>query len=243
MDIIEKLQKEINIVRPSTAQVSQIFGQNKATFYKELGMKGHNGIDYMNRIGNAIIAPCNIEITCAQTDNGYGTTLWAISKKSFFEEDREYKLEFVFGHLSKFIETKGDINMGMTIARTGNTGKYTTGAHLHFGLRPIYRIQGKSNWTVFNKNNGYFGYLDPKGFEAKTYKDIPIIIFKDWKSNAVYQLGVSGEYMAHSDPQLFQRLYGKFSNLNIERLKSELPYTPERMTIASLQKFLRIFNK
>ena len=73
--------------------------------------------------------------------------------------------------------------------------------------------------------------------------DIPLTFVKDWNSNAIYQLGVDGFFMEHSDGQLFQRLYGKFINMEIPRLKSELPYQPLRMTIASLQKFKRIFNK
>ncbi len=246
MNIIEKIKKEIKIIEPSTSRVTQSFGQNKyrkdGKSYKELfGIDGHNGIDYADKTGNTIIAPCNIEITKAH-ETVYGISMWARSKKSVMDGDREYKLEFLFAHLSQFIEDKGDVNLGFTIARTGNSGLYTSGAHLHFGVRITYRING-GNWQVFDKNNNYDGFVDPKEFTARTYKDISLTFVKDWKSNAVYQLGVDGFYMKHSDGQLFQRLYGKFIYLNIPRLKSELPYSPLRMTIASLSKFKRIFNK
>ena len=41
-----------------------------------------------------------------------------------------------------------------------NTG-CSTGAHLHFGLKPI--AQGENDWTWTNseQTNGYFGAIDP----------------------------------------------------------------------------------
>ncbi len=246
--ILDKL-KEIKLIEPSTAQVSQLFGQNKykdsqGRSYKDLfGIEGHNGIDYMNTRGNPIIAPCDIEVTQTyyeDKDKGYGTTLWARSKQSVFDGDREYKLEFVFGHLSEFIERK-EAKMGFTIARTGNTGKYTTGPHLHFGVRPVYRFEGKS-WQVFNPNNGYLGYIDPKEFGVKSIKDMKPTFCQDYETQAIYQLGVDGFWHEHTDAQLFQRLYGKFDKLNIKRQNSEL-YQPNHMVIASQSKFNRLIKK
>jgi murein DD-endopeptidase MepM/ murein hydrolase activator NlpD len=233
-----KKLNEFKLIRPSTAGVSQLFRQNKVSFYKQLGMKGHNGIDYVNKVGDPIIAPCDLEVTGTE-NTGYGMTLWAKTKQSVFDADREYKLEMVFGHLSGFIERK-EAKMGFTIARTGNTGKYSTGAHLHFGVRPVYRVKGKG-WKVFNYNNGYFGYLDPADFWVKTYKDMKPMFAQDWATQTIYQLGVDGFWHIHSDAQLFQRLYGKFTAMNIPKLKSEL-YQPGKMTIASQSKFLRIFK-
>jgi len=254
MNILEELIKEIKIVRPTTAQVSQIFGQNKYSKlvngvvkgYKELfGIDGHNGIDYMTRIGSIIIAPCDLEITSVyyvKDDPGYGTTMWAVSEKSVVIDNREYKLQFVFGHLKEFIEKKGKVKMGMTIAESGNTGEWSTGPHLHFGVRIVNRLVGAKTWNVINRNNGYGGYIDPKQFMFKSFQYEPLRFFKDYKTSTIYQLGVDGYMNIHSDAQLFQRLYGKFADIDIQQLKSRVPHSPERITIASFQKFKRIFK-
>ena len=41
----------------------------------------------------------------------------------------------------------------------GNTGKYTTGEHLHFGIRPLYEAK-EGIWLT--EENGYMGYIDPQ---------------------------------------------------------------------------------
>lgn len=233
----------INIIKPIIGTTTQLYAENRTPIYKKLGRKGHAGIDYAARVGTLIIAPCDMEITSAvNSDSAGAMTLRGRSKKSYFENGKEYKIELVFTHLDSFIIKKGEVTMGTPICYSGNSGKYTTGPHLHFGVRLIYRATEQNNWDIVSRNNGYLGYVDPADYWYKTMqKDIRF--FKDYKSQTIYQLGIDGFFHVHTDAQLFQRLFGKFNNVKIERLKVPVPASVEKITIASLQKFKRLFKK
>ena len=150
---------------PSDFKIAQKFAENKLDFYAKWGMKGHNGIDYSCPNGSSIVAPCNMEITNCYSeavDDGYGTAVFARSTNSFMFKDNVYKLEMVFGHLESYSIAKDDwVNQGKTFALSDNTGKYTTGPHLHFGCR-IVRETGAGGWQAIDLDNGYKGYIDPE---------------------------------------------------------------------------------
>lgn len=159
---IEKIP--FSLINPSTARISQGFGENKVPFYKQLGMKGHNGIDYACGLGSNIVCPVKMEIVSYYYENvdaGYGTTLWGRTDE-FTYEGEKYKLEMVFGHLSEFhedVQIGVKFNRGDLIAYSGNTGKYTTGPHLHWGVRVVKKTSS-GGWAVLEPNNGYKGYFD-----------------------------------------------------------------------------------
>lgn len=67
------------------------------------------------------------------------------------------------------------------IAHTDNTGKYTTGSHLHFG----FKLLDNNNLNTINYNNGYLGAVNPAPYFHYTYNGIEINP-KDWSKSRCY---------------------------------------------------------
>lgn len=112
-------------------------------FYKDiLGIPGHNGIDFTAPTGTRLYAPHDGKIVELMASDGYGIRL----------ENKEYSS--VFYHLKEWhCSLDQEVKKGDFIALCDNTGRYTTGPHLHWGVRPI-------NFTP----NAYKGYMDFRGF-------------------------------------------------------------------------------
>lgn len=157
----------------SPAIYGQPFGANWIYFYKELGMKGHNGIDFLAPTGREAIACFDGKITVSGFDSEGGNEV-RIETTEFDVEGQKIKLEAVYYHLLKdFVVTSSWTQRGQVIAQTDNTGKWTTGPHLHFGIKVIYR-QEDGTYTKDYKN-GYFGAIDPALlFETVEYQLWPV---------------------------------------------------------------------
>jgi len=135
--------------------VTQPFGVNFVDFYKKLGLKGHNGVDFRAKRGAQIIAAHNGEVSAAGTDSSGGVYIELITNKS------GPGFKTIYYHLKDKNVIKGDkVKEGQVIGTANNTGKYTTGDHLHFGLKPLKRL---SDGTFVNleQGNGYAGSIDP----------------------------------------------------------------------------------
>lgn len=148
---------------PVDGKITQRFGENKVDFYKKLGMKGHNGIDYRASEGTPLKAPCDMTISNFYYENkdaGYGTTVFARSNP-FQIQGVTYKVEMVFAHLQDFhnISLGFFLKRGEVFAFCDNTGKYTTGSHLHWGCR-LVRKTWLGGWKTVDSGNGYKGYFD-----------------------------------------------------------------------------------
>lgn len=162
----------IRLIHPTNFSITQDFGANAVNFYTQLGMLGHNGIDYGCPTGSKIIAPCDLEIAniiYAKDNPGYGTNLIGRSR-SFNVGGKIYRIEMVFGHLQGFIKTTIGywFKIGEDMAISDNTGQYTTGPHLHHGCR-IVEATSAGGWLVVNRENGYLGYFDQS--ELISYKE------------------------------------------------------------------------
>jgi len=184
--------------------VNQGFGENKTKFYAQLGLKGHDGIDFKTKswyhyIFSNITGFRRIEaytshkngkiktqavidgtVTWAGTDNGGGRGVTYITDVltwegedtdlgdgSVIHKDEQFKLEITHYHLDSIRETMKvgkRITEGAILGICGNSGRYTTGAHLHFSVR-ILRKEGSK--YVANMNNGYSGYVNPMIFLTK----------------------------------------------------------------------------
>jgi len=155
--------------------VNQPFGVNYVDFYKGLGLDGHNGIDFKAKIGCPVYATHNGIVSWAGKDGDGGIGVSIVSTMS----GNGYKT--INYHLSKALVNKGElVEAGQEIGLAGNTGKYTTGAHLHFGLKEIH------NGDTINYDNGYKGAIDPSQYFKK-----------DWdKSNAYHRYDRPREYWA-----------------------------------------------
>lgn len=127
--------------------ISQEFGKNDVPFYAQLGLKGHNGIDFIAPTGTEVYASHNGKITKTyDTTNssptiGYG--VWITHSEGW---------QTVYFHLKDVLVKVGDtVKAGDLIGHADNTGQFTTGSHLHFGLYPDNP----------DKGNGYDGAIDP----------------------------------------------------------------------------------
>lgn len=139
-----QLYHPIDVVR-----VTQLFGKNPQ-IYKRFGMKGHNGIDWGTKtakypLGRVYFYPlARGKVTEVGYDpGGYG---------NYFRQVLEDGSTVVYGHAHKLYVKKGQIiDVWTKCGITGNTG-FSTGAHLHIGLRPpdFLKIYG----------NGFKGYVD-----------------------------------------------------------------------------------
>lgn len=136
---------------------------------------------------------------------------WGISMRietAPMEEDGQtVKYETFYFHLDSVIRGKGDKEMtswekefgenfikeGTIIGYGGNTGKLTTGAHLHFELRKFVKVGDV--WINPNIDNGYNGCIDPMPY------------FMDY---CIFETGPSG----------MKSYYHKGEKINLEILKS-----------------------
>jgi len=126
---------------------TQGFGENANDFYRQLGLKGHNGIDYVAPKGTRVCAAHDGKITkvynkiSSSRTIGYG--IWLTHPEGWTT---------VYYHLDDAPVIIGqEFKAGDDMAPADNTGEYTTGDHLHFGLYP----------AIMDKNNGYGGAIDP----------------------------------------------------------------------------------
>ncbi len=136
---------------------TQRFGANAVPFYKDLGMLGHNGIDWTAYIDTCLYATISGTIYDIQNKSGYGKYI-RIKSDTFNIDGVDHYFMAIEGHLNDIFVKKGDVvKHGDFIGLTGNTGKYTTGAHLHEGFRLYKKI---NNEWVADMDNGYMGYVN-----------------------------------------------------------------------------------
>ncbi len=166
--------------------LNQAFGTNANNFYKELGMIGHNGLDMYTQNfgdGNAPVTAAHdgYVISDASKDtDASGRRVWIISDEVEID-GRKCKVKTVYFHLkSARVSTHHDLNnsiyfdrynqdkhkgkywvrAGSEVGIANNTGKYTTGAHLHFGMYICWKRADGS--YIEDTGNGYGGAVNPQ---------------------------------------------------------------------------------
>lgn len=123
-------------------RVTQWFGERPEK-YAHLGLAGHNGIDYGAPAGTPVLAAHEGIVTVGEDPEGYGTFVRVING---------YRVT-IYGHLSAITRKDGQrVQAGEQIGLVGSTG-WSTGNHLHFGLKWIHGV-----------NPAYRGWVDPKPF-------------------------------------------------------------------------------
>lgn len=139
-------------------KVTQGWGFNYVDFYKKLGMLGHNGIDFRAKTGMMVYAAHNGVVQGAGTfsDGGIGVVILSQTVGT--------GIKTIYYHLQKTNVIQGQkVKAGDLIGFADNTGKYTTGSHLHFGLKETY------NGKTINTDNGYRGAIDPAQYFEKNW--------------------------------------------------------------------------
>lgn len=160
-------------------KINQSFGQNATPLYAQLGLKGHNGIDYHATDGTKCLSAHDGRVTYAGYDGAGGLTIVIRTEKEF--EDVDGKPSFwktIYCHLKRdTLKVTGgqQVKAGQQIAECDNTGA-STGSHLHFGLKPIYRGEEEWIWENAYVNNGYRGAVDPTPYLEVAYTPFKNII-------------------------------------------------------------------
>ena len=159
--------------------VAQGFGQNLVPLYKELGMKGHNGLDLPGPDGRPIYASHDGQVVFAGEDGsaGSGVVIRTIEPYSYADGMSYFKT--IYWHLKPNIPIKAGtlVKAGDLIGYCDTTGT-ATGPHLHFGLKPVYQGEREWDWANTEQNNGYHGAIDPIPYLTGGYyaQDLPLVL-------------------------------------------------------------------
>lgn len=165
------------IASPSMRLVSQVFGVNPER-YARFGMAGHNGVDYAVPTGTPIGAvDAGVVAESRIDEDGYGQYVKIYHAWG----------ESLYAHLSHRKVNAGEsVNAGMVIGRSGNTG-YSTGPHLHFGLRVNPYARG---WP-------FDGFSDPMPYlQAATAPTQPTVNVLEAIKAAAHEFGLDWRLLA-----------------------------------------------
>jgi len=179
-------------------EITQLFGENLNNFYAQLGLPGHNGIDFRTKfvwkwLTNWFTGRTETGVNERQgiipilaSHSGYlqmpknNDRTRGIYQKILSDEveidGKPCKVETVYFHLDSVRRYVGDgidknnyVRAGSIIGYSDNTGIYTTGSHLHFGMRILWK-DNKGNYNPINDD--YKGYIDPVKYFTFKYKRI-----------------------------------------------------------------------
>lgn len=146
LELNEQLYNAIPAIVPIDGRVTDSFGLRMHPILKIRRM--HTGTDFVANVGTSVYAPGGGVVSFVGRRGGYGITL---------EIDHGFGYKTVYAHLSKILVKKGQkITRGDLIAESGNTGKLSTGPHLHYEVR--------HNGIALNPKN--FMYDDVDLFEV-----------------------------------------------------------------------------
>jgi murein DD-endopeptidase MepM/ murein hydrolase activator NlpD len=139
----EKLFEILPAIRPCEGRIADDFGMRMHPIFRIVRM--HNGIDIITDTGTKVYAPGAGVVAYVGWRGGYGLTL---------EIEHGFGYRTIYAHLENVKVKQGQhLQRGDFIALSGNSGKLSTGPHLHYEVR----------------NNGIA--LDPRNF---IYDDVNI---------------------------------------------------------------------
>lgn len=154
--------------------INQKFGQNNIPLYKEQGLPGHNGMDFMAKHGQPIYASHD-GYASFQIDGSGGHGVVIITKDQYDYQGVPTYFKTIYWHMCdglkepKYQSPIAD-KTGFVFVKTGdligyadNTGA-STGDHLHYGLKPVGKGEAWGTWYNTEQNNGYNGAIDPEPY-------------------------------------------------------------------------------
>ena len=153
-------------LRQST--ISQDFGANNVPLYRELGLLGHNGLDLRAPTKTLIYASHDgivIQISMDKTA-GCGVVIRTLQEWEDRKGNKSY-FKTIYWHTLPNIPVRlgQQVSIGDVIAYADNTG-YSTGSHLHWGLKAIKQGENEWDWITLNQRNGYGGALSPTWYAS-----------------------------------------------------------------------------
>ena len=161
-------------------KITQRFGESLLD-YSKFNLKAHNGLDIACFRGAGVYAPVD-GLVVESTDGaipetgGYGN----IVRVRVSDNVPNSYFETIFAHLLKTEVKVGDkVTEGTLLGLVDSTG-FSTGDHLHFGVRRLLRQSPKGTevsinylgeqYVIPDYTNGYLGYIDPQVF-LDTYQE------------------------------------------------------------------------
>ena len=148
--------------------ISQWWGTN-GQWYRDNGIDilGHNGIDIGYPFRTEVVFPIKLWVTFVQNidEPGYGKYLFGQTEEQFID-GQGYHLELCFGHFDDIVATPNRWHEAGELIGYGDSTGFSTGNHLHMGIRPYKRINQSSHQQL-ELNNGYYGYVDPEPYLPK----------------------------------------------------------------------------
>lgn len=148
-------------------KITQAFGGN-GEYYRANGINviGHNGLDLEAVDGANIYASHDGEVTFTGYDGSGGLGVVIRTLDKFDYQGKKSFFKTIYWHLKKdsiVVKANQKVKAGQLIALADNTG-FSTGSHLHFGLKPITRGEKDWQWYNLEPNNGYSGAINPLPF-------------------------------------------------------------------------------
>lgn len=147
---------------PKGTTISQYFGQNPGGVNPS---GGHTGMDAALDVGTPLRSPCDgvvvFEGWANLNNNPYlltdgGGIVLVI-------DAGDGQPAFVMGHLSETMVSAGDrVKQGQIVAKSGNTGKWTTGPHCHLEVLP----------PVYNLKTDTYGRENPVNYCTAYWEDL-----------------------------------------------------------------------
>lgn len=121
----EAMYESMPALKPCDGYIAEDYGMRMHPILKIMLM--HSGIDILTDVGTKVYAPGSGKVSFIGARSGYGTTL---------EIDHGFGYTTQYAHLDRIVVKEGQrVTRGDLIAYSGNTGKLSTGPHLHYEVR------------------------------------------------------------------------------------------------------------
>lgn len=150
----------------------QRFGLN-GEYYQKNGINiiGHNGIDFRARHGETIYAAHDGYATLTGEDGAGGIGVVIRTNEPMEYLGGTAYIKSIYWHMVKggILVRAGDkIVAGQPIGLADSTG-FSTGDHLHFGIKPQAQGENDYTWENVEQKNGYNGAIDPEPYLVPTF--------------------------------------------------------------------------
>lgn len=131
--------------------------------YQKMGLLGHNGYDLVAYDSTPVYASHDGRVTFAGYDGSGGLGVVIRTNDEVEYNGGTAFIKSIYWHLktgSLKVTGSQQVKRGDLIGLADNTG-FSTGSHLHWGIKPMKR--GENDWEFFNTEdtNGYSGAIDP----------------------------------------------------------------------------------
>lgn len=167
---------------------TQRFGGNSNPYYKDTGLAGHPGTDFVTRWGDKILSATDgLVYKTFNKDNPDKSKYRAVCVLTK-EKETGMTCEITYGHLEKIFVCEGDlVNIGDVLGTMGNTGevysngvrvneeqrKKGLGTHLHLQKRLVVKTDEDfvQNQYLLDKNGDIYRDSDKKCYLVPAYSN------------------------------------------------------------------------